>query len=277
MSLTTREGMPEWSRRRRLRALLASAATLLLLVPAAVWAAPAAEDPDKLRGLVADDAAIQKDAAATQERIDGLDDETQKLLAEYRRIKNETESLRTYNEQIAAQIPSQVEEMQQLERQLEGVEATSRDVLPLMQRMLDTLKQFVELDRPFLPEERKKRVTALLEMMDRANVSISEKFRRVVEAYQIEMEYGRTLEAYEGKLGEGDQARTVQFLRVGRIALMYQTLDQKETGYWDSEKKDWVIDNEYKSAFAKNVAVAKKLGAPDLLVVPVPAPREVES
>lgn len=276
MNLTIREGMPRWPRRRRLRALLASAATLLLL-PAAVWAAPAAEDPDKLRGLVADDAAVQKDAAATQERIDGLDDETQKLLSEYRRVKNETESLQTYNEQIAAQIPSQVEEMQQLERQLQEVEATSRDVLPLMQRMLATLQQFVELDLPFLPEERKKRVATLLDMMDRANVSISEKFRRIVEAYQIEMEYGRTLEAYEGKLGEGEQARTVQFLRVGRIALMYQTLDQKETGYWDRDKKAWVIDNEYKLAFAKNIAVAKKLGAPDLLVVPVPAPKEVES
>jgi hypothetical protein len=249
----------------------------LLLLPATSWAAPDAEDPDKLRGLVADDAAAQKSAAESQERIDGLDDETQKLLAEYRRVKNETESLRTYNEQIAAQIPSQVEEMQHLERQLQEVEATSRDVLPLMQRMLATLQQFVELDLPFLPEERRKRVTTLLEMMDRANVSISEKFRRIVEAYQIEMEYGRTLEAYEGKLGEGDQARTVQFLRVGRVALMYQTLDQKETGYWDRDKQAWVVDNEYKSAFAKNVAVAKKLGAPDLLVVPVPAPTEVES
>lgn len=272
MTLTTREG----KQRRRLRALLASAAALVLL-PAALWAAPAADDPDKLRGLVADDADAQKSAAASQERIDGLDDETQKLLAEYRRVKNETESLQTYNAQIAAQIPSQVEEMQQLERQLQEVEATSRDVLPLMQRMLATLQQFVELDLPFLPEERKKRVATLLEMMDRANVSISEKFRRVVEAYQIEMEYGRTLEAYEGKLGDGEQARTVQFLRVGRVALMYQTLDQKETGYWDSEKKAWVVDNEYKPAFAKNVAVAKKLGAPDLLVVPVPAPKEVKS
>lgn len=276
MSLTRREGMRRRPVRWRCGTLLTSAAAVLLL-PAGLWAAPAAEDPDKLRGVVASDAAIQKEAAASQERIDGLDDETQKLLAEYRRVKNETESLRTYNEQIAAQIPSQVEEMQQLERQLLEVEATSRDVLPLMQRMLATLQQFVELDLPFLPEERKKRVATLLEMMDRANVSISEKFRRIVEAYQIEMEYGRTLEAYEGKLGEGDQARTVQFLRVGRVALMYQTLDQKETGYWDSEKKAWVVDNEYKSAFAKNVAVAKKLGAPDLLVVPVPAPRKVES
>jgi hypothetical protein len=143
--------------------------------------------------------------------------------------------------------------------------------------MLDTLKQFVELDLPFLPEERRKRVATLEELMNRANVTISEKYRRVVEAYQIEMEYGRTLEAYEGQIGTGNQARTVQFLRVGRVALMYQTLDQKETGYWDADKKTWAVDNDYKHAFATNLAVAKKMGAPDLLLVPVPAPKKVAS
>jgi hypothetical protein len=254
------------------------AAAVALLLPAAAWAdPPSEEEPAKLRTLVAAQAQAQGDSAASQARIDALDDETQKLLAEYRRVKNETESIQTYNKQIEAQIPSQVEEMASLERQLKEVETTSREVLPLMRRMLDTLEQFVTLDLPFLPEERKKRVATLLEMMDKANVTISEKFRRIVEAYQIEMEYGRTLEAYEGKLGEGEDARTVQFLRVGRVALMYQTLDQKETGYWNAEKKDWVPDDSYRSAFAKNLAVAKKLGAPDLLVVPVPAPKKVES
>ena len=249
-----------------------------LLLPAVARATePAADAPEKFRTLVGEEAATQTESAASQERIDGLDDETQKLAAEYRQVKNETESLQTYNRQIEAQLPSQLEEMQQLELQLKEIEATSRDILPLMQRMLETLEQFVQLDLPFLPEERAKRVATLLAMMDQANVTISEKFRRIVEAYQIEMEYGRTLEAYEGKLSEGDEARTVQFLRVGRVALMYQTLDQKETGYWDANTKTWVVDDSYRHAFAKNLAVAKKLGAPDLLVVPVPAPKEVNS
>jgi hypothetical protein len=250
----------------------------VLAVPATASSAqPSPEDPAKLRNLVAEETRTQKDSAASQERIDEIDDDAQKLLAEYRRVKNETESLQTYNEQLSAQIPSQVEEMQLVEKQLQEVETTSREVLPLMRRMLDTLEEFVKLDLPFLPEERRKRVATLEEMMDRANVTISEKYRRIVEAYQIEMEYGRTIEAYEGQLGEGDQARTVQFLRVGRVALMYQTLDQKETGYWDAEKKTWAVDDGYRHAFAKNLAVAKKMGAPDLLVVPVPAPKKVES
>jgi hypothetical protein len=109
--------------------------------------------------------------------------------------------------------------------------------------------------------------------MQRADVAISEKYRRILEAYQIELEYGRTLEAYEGSLGE----RTVTFVRLGRISLMYQTQDGQETGYWDAQKKNWVVDNSYGERVRAAIAVARKEGAPDLLQVPVPAPQEVRS
>jgi len=146
-----------------------------------------------------------------------------------------------------------------------------------MQKMLDTLAQFVALDVPFLVEERSRRVTGLQQMMTRADVTISEKYRRILEAYQVEMDYGRTIEAYEAKLGDGEGARTVQFLRVGRVSLLYQTLDGKETGYWDARKKAWTIDDDYQHSFKQGVAVAKKLSAPEMLIVPVPAPKDVKS
>ena len=146
-----------------------------------------------------------------------------------------------------------------------------------MQRMLDTLEQFVSLDVPFLLDERTKRVSTLKDMMSRADVTISEKYRRIVEAYQVEMDYGRTIEAYEAKLGSEADARTVQFLRVGRVALMYQTLDGSETGYWDQDARQWVVNNDYRRSFEHAVAVAKKQSAPDLIRVPVPAPKESQS
>jgi hypothetical protein len=250
-----------------------------LLLPAlglCLVASPSAASPEKLRAIVGEEARALNEASASQERIDRLDDDTQKLLAEYRQVTAETESFKTYNDQLAAQIPSQLDEMASIEKQLQDVETTQREVLPMMQRMLETLEKFVELDVPFLAEERRRRIANLKEMMDRADVTVSEKYRRIVEAYQIEMEYGRTLEAYEGKLGDADDARAVQFIRVGRVALLYQTLDRKETGYWDAGKKDWVVDNSCRHAFAENLEIAKKIGAPDLLIVPVRAPQEVE-
>ena len=111
----------------------------------------------------------------------------------------------------------------------------------------------------------------------RSDVPISEKYRRILEAFQIEMEYGRTLDSYNGKIGEGGDERTVEFVRVGRIALLYQTLDGNETGYWDQDQKKWAQDDSYRSAVKAALAVAKKEGAPDLLSIPIPAPKEVKS
>ena len=249
---------------------------LLAAFTSYVVASPAFASPEKVRAIVGEETKALNEASASQERIDRLDDDTQKLLAEYRQVTTETESLKTYNDQLAAQIPSQAQELASIEKQLQDIETTQREVLPMMERMLETLERFVQLDVPFLGDERRKRIANLNEMMDRADVTISEKYRRIVEAYQIEMEYGRTLEAYEGKLGDTENARAVQFVRVGRIALLYQTLDRKETGYWDGGKKDWVVDDSYTHAFTHNLEVAKKMGAPDLLTVPVPAPQEVK-
>jgi hypothetical protein len=222
-------------------------------------------------------AGANKDAAASQQRIDQLADQTQDMLGKYRQAMSDAESLKKYNEQLVVQVKSQSERMANMKRQRGEIENTQRNVLPLMQRMIDTLEQFVSLDVPFLIEERTKRVANLKQMMTRADVSTSEKYRRILEAYQIEMEYGRTLEAYEGKLGEGDKARTMQFVRMGRVALMYQTPDGKETGYWDAGAKKWVQDDDYAQDVREAIRVAKKQGAPDLLWAPVQAPTTVQA
>ena len=214
---------------------------------------------------------------ASQRRVDALDDATQKMLTEYRRALSDAESYQAYAEQLEAQVRSQDEEQATIERQLLEIETTSREVLPLMQKMLDTLEQFVALDVPFLLEERSRRVAMLKDMITRADVTISEKYRRILEAYQVELDYGRTVEAYEGELaGEGDP-RTVQFLRVGRVTLLYQTLDGRETGYWDAERKGWVVASEYGASFQEGIAVARKSRAPEMLMLPVPVPKEAQS
>jgi hypothetical protein len=58
---------------------------------------------------------------------------------------------------------------------------------------------------------------------------------------------------------------------VGRVALLYQTPDGKDTGYWDRGKKDWVADNSYTDGVKEGLKVARKQTAPDLLIVPVQA------
>src|SRR5262245_13146999 len=180
------------------------------------------------------------------------------MLSDYRQMIAESQSLKSYNSELAAQVQSQDSQVQEMTKQIGEIETTSREVLPMMQKMLATLDEFVKLDLPFLVEERTNRIAQLKDMMSRADVSTSEKYRRIVEAYQIEMEFGRTIEAYQGKMED----KTVDFLRAGRVSLMYQTLDGKETGYWDAASKSWKVDNDYTDAMRAGLKVAKKQAAP---------------
>lgn len=166
--------------------------------------------------------------------------------------------------------------MASIERQLLEIETTNREVQPLMAQMVATLDQFVQLDVPFLLDERTARVEILKEMLPRADVPISEKYRKILEAYQIELDYGHTLDAYQGRLKTGAEERTVEFVRLGRVSLMYRTLDGADTGYWDAKQKKWISDPSYRDDIQQALRVARGQGAKELLIVPVPAP-EVRS
>jgi hypothetical protein len=192
----------------------------------------------------------------------------------YAQAVTDVASLERFNQLVEEQVRSQEEEIASIQQQLVEIDTTNREVLPLMQQMVDTLARFVELDVPFLLEERTARVDNLKRVMDRADVSIAEKYRLILEAYQSELDYGRTLEAYEG---QGPEGRTVEFARLGRITLLYRTLDGSEAGYWDAQQKDWVQDPSYHDAVEQAIRRGREDGAPELLTVPVPAPQEVRS
>ncbi|MDM4772569.1 DUF3450 domain-containing protein [Solimonas sp. SE-A11] len=205
--------------------------------------------------------------ADSQKRVDALADQRRDLSSDYRTTLRESEGLKLYLQQLRAQLKSQQDEMAAIRQESQELDRTNIEIQPLMLRMLESVDQFVQLDVPFLKEERVARVARLKEMMPRADVTVSEKYRRIVEAYQIEMEYGRTIEAYRGKLAD----KEVDFLRVGRVGLFYQTPDGKETGYWDREKKDWVADGGYAEGVTEGLKVAKKQTSPNLLIVPIQA------
>ncbi|MDH3518940.1 MAG: DUF3450 domain-containing protein [Myxococcales bacterium] len=205
----------------------------------------------------------------SQRRVDSLSDETEKMLTDYRITLKQIDALRVYNHQLELLISSQEEEMASLRQQIDDVEIVGRGVTPLMLKMIDAVDAFISLDVPFLKEERSERVANLRHLMDRADVSNAEKYRAIVEAYQIENDYGRTIEAYRGSLEEG---KVVDFLRVGRIALVYQTLDADEAGVWDQASRQWVkLDSSYRSSIKEGLRIARKQAAPDLIRLPLPA------
>tara|TARA_R110000822_G_scaffold92753_6_gene213925 strand:- start:3569 stop:4345 length:777 start_codon:yes stop_codon:yes gene_type:complete len=245
---------------------------LAVMLPAAVSAQNATE-----RALDESEAMV-RDAQGSQQRIEQLDDATREALLRYRQAVQQREQLGEYNTRLADMVAAQQAELESLETQLNSIEDTQRELLPLMQRMLDSLEQFVALDLPFLPEERAERIDQLRDLMLRSDVSVAEKYRRLVEAYQIESDYGRTLEAWRGSLEQGDSVRVVDYLRLGRVMFFYQSLDGREQGYWDAQNQAWTaLHNEYRRTMEQGMRVARQQQTPAMLRLPLPPITEPQS
>ncbi len=218
---------------------------------------------------------INVDAAASQGRINTLARQTQDLLAEFRSVVRETESLTIYNDNLERVVIDQRDEITSITSQLGGLEATNRGVVPLMLDMIEALDQIVEADIPFRIEERRERVIRLRDMMDQAEVTASEKYRRVMEAYQSELEFGRTTEAYSDTLPSTGQ--TVAFLRVGRTLLVYQTSDGINTGWFNPVTRQYEsLPDRYRLDVKDGLAIARNEKAPNLVMLPAPGPEVVQ-
>ncbi len=235
-----------------------------------------AADKDKLKSSVKIQGTVEKSAISSQKKIDKISDETERMLTEYKLILRQYDALHGYNNQVQKIVNGQQKELDSMDLQLTEIDTTNQGVIPLMSRMVETMKKFIDLDVPFLPKERSKRIEGLEELLDRADVTVSEKYRRIMEAYQIEMEYGRTIEAYTGDLTADGNSRSVDFLRIGRVALMYQTLDKKETAAWDPQMKSWqILTEEYRKPVSEGLKIAKKQSPPNLIKLPVSAPEKL--
>ncbi len=217
-------------------------------------------------------------AQQSQERINNIVEGTRSLEDQYRAINKEIDGLRVYNRLMAAQTDGQQAVLEDIALSIDQVDVINRQIFPLMTRMIDGLEQSIALDVPFLMEERTNRVNELKDIMERSDVSVSEKFRKVMEAYQIENDYGNSVDTYEQSLTLGDgQTRAYSILRVGRVGLYFQSEDAKITGRWDDGAREWVLDSSARNEIRKGLRMAKQLIAPELIIVPVSAPTPAEA
>jgi len=246
----------------RLLVLCASSALLLPLVGSA----------QSLSNVLDAEKQRTKLAQQSQQKIDTIVDDTRKKEESYKRLLKEIEGLNIYNTLLQRQIDGQTVRMEQLSKAIDDVGVISRQIVPAMTRMIESLEVFVELDVPFLMEERQQRVAKLETLLTDPTVNDAEKFRKVTEAYQIENDYGRTIEAYTDTIEIDGQTRQVEFLRIGRVSLMYQTEDGTISGLWDQSARRWEAADSYKNEIRAGLKIAKKQVAPDLLLLPVNAP-----
>ena len=204
---------------------------------------------------------------SSQEKVDNLSDEKDSLLAEWKVVVKQVEGLKIYNAQKRQQIKAQEERLVTLAEQTRQVVVIQRQIPPLMERMADSLEQFVNLDAPFSLNERVKRVNQVRNTLSDPKVTASEQVRQVLEAYNIEAEYGRKIDTYEDKLQDGT---VVNILVIGRIGMFYQTKDERTSGRWNTETGEWEeLSSTYRKPIRDGIRMAKKLAPTDMLLMPV--------
>ena len=240
-------------------------------------AANAADKLDKV--FDARQAAIEA-GQKSQVKIDGIADQTNDLLQDFKQVSKEIEGVRVYNAQLEARIQNQLERIAQIDESIINVKSIQRQIPPLLVKMLDGLENFVALDVPFHLEEREVRTERLRDNMGKSNQSVAENFRQVLEAYKIENEYGRKLEAYEANIdfnGDGNE-RQVDIFRVGRIALLYRTLDGEEVGRWDNVNRTWeALDkSDWSANINTGIRIARNQAVKDILQLPIAAPEAAQ-
>jgi hypothetical protein len=233
-----------------------------------------AAQSDKLEAIIKVGEEKNQAARESQGRVDRLADETRSLLQDYKTVMKQVDGLKVYNERLERQIAAQERRLVDIGQSIEDVTVIQRQMTPLVVRMIDGLEQFVDLDVPFHIQERKDRVAFLRRNLDRSDVTVAEKMRQVLEAYKIENEYGRKIDSYKGTVDINGSERDVNFLRIGRIALLYQTTDTEVSGAWDQANRQFVqvSRGEYRSAIMKGLRIARNEASIDLMTMPIPAP-----
>ena len=211
-------------------------------------------------------------AQESQVRVDKVVTQTRTMEDQFRANLKEIDGLRIYNKLLELQVENQERVKVDFEQSIANVAIVNRQIVPVMTRMIDSLEQFIALDVPFLNQERTDRVEALKELMSRQDVTVAEKFRKVTEAYQIENDYGRTIETYKDTLDLDGAILELDFLRIGRIALMYQSVDGKISGVWNQDTQSWDDASSQRNQIKLGLSIAKKQVPPDLVILPVDSP-----
>ncbi|WP_427916708.1 DUF3450 domain-containing protein [Vibrio eleionomae] len=210
-------------------------------------------------------------SAVSQKKVDKSAQASIELRAEVEHLKEETKNLEVYRDHLKGLVSSQHDEMNSLNDQIAEIKTTRQGIVPLMYDMLDGLDALIKQDKPVRLETRQQRLAKLKALMPRADVSDAEKFRRILEAYQIEMDYGTKLGTYQGRIAlSQDQQVEADVLYLGLVSLVARNLSQTRYWSWNAKQNQWQeLDSGEKESIDRAFKLANQEIAPSFLTLPV--------
>ena len=194
---------------------------------------------------------------------------------EYANLLRETRGLELYNALRERQILTQEQDIENLQIAIGGVQDLALQLPPLLIAMVNGLDEFVELDVPFLTEEREDRIAGLYLLIENPDIPDAQKLRRVLEAWSIEVEYGSAFHTETGEVTIDGVERNVAFVILGRVGLLFQTSDDDAiTGAWDQANGQWLLlGSEHRNPIRQTIRMARSQVAPDLVLLPTVPPQ----
>lgn len=233
----------------------------------------------QFRAALDESKAAINEGKRSQQVVERLDDEAAELLGDYRANLKQRDVLRRFNASRAREIENQKDQIRGLQQDVENIQGLQRAVLPLLEEMIADLEAFVAADIPFLEVERNRRLERLRKVMSDSTQTAAARYNLILEAYQIENEYGRTMDSYEEVVNYDGEELKVQFLRIGRLALIYKSADDSVLRIYDNKTRTFVdLDKgKYLDEVKKGIRMANEQTPPDLLQIPVTAPVQISA
>ena len=254
-----------------------AAALFVLAPPSTAQNSPeTTPEPLSVQPLIAANSSLRESAVRAQEQVDSISGKRIDLLAEYRKVQKELDIQKLYNAQIEAQIGVQEAKKLELRQSILHADRLQQQIPPLSSKMLESLESYIKLDLPFKTEARLEQVARVRQSLNSADIKPSEQLRQILELYDIEMQYSRTIDSFDEFIEIDGEPREVSVLRWGRMALIYLSLDETEVGIYDADQGFWRrLPASFRNAVRQGLRMARKQASLDMLLLPVPAPIEV--
>lgn len=207
---------------------------------------------------------------ATQAAREKWDAEHQKLAEEYDRVKAENEQLVFANKNLTQKFKDLEESNRNLTREKEEAQRIRTELAPFLKELLGRLKALVTADAPFLSRERHDRLARLEVILDDPDITIAEKYRKMMEALFVEAEYGNTVEVYREKIVANGAEVLADIFRMGRVALFFLALDRESAGIFDVATNQWrTLDKAHVPAIEAVVEMAAKHRPMEVVTLPL--------
>jgi len=209
-------------------------------------------------------------SAASQLRVEKADDDADSMARDYRAILQQTDNMKLFFDQQSIYLEGQKGDIVSLTEQLGSVEVVKRGMVPMMLRMAAEIEDSIKADMPFKMRERKERIERMKSVLADPTVTPTEQYRQVLAAYKNEVAYGAAIESYEGAHPTRSGVK-VDYLMIGRLALVYMTKDEADLGAYDLASKTWVpIDTKQALGMRQAIRIANGEAAAQIVFAPMP-------